>query len=230
MPCGPPFATEPTDFLHLFIDESGDLNFSSHGSPFYVFTAVWTYAPRCIAADLGAHRELLLSRGQNIVRFHAQDDPDPIRRGVFEVLQSHRCLKAAAIIVRKSRTNPALYKADQFYPQFLEYLIKFVLKGEGKRRYECALIFTDLPPTKLIGKALRFALRRSTPAHLRADARFHLYQHPSASHLGLQVADYCSWAVNRYCTRNDVERYRAVMHMFDKPPLDVFERGRNDYY
>ncbi len=52
MSCTKSFGDPPYDDLWMFVDESGDLIFTPASSPVYIFTAVWTYAPTCIASDL----------------------------------------------------------------------------------------------------------------------------------------------------------------------------------
>ena len=163
MPCQHSFAQGATSHLYIFIDESGDFNFSAHGSPYYVFSAIWTYVPECIASELISYRYQLLHLGHDIEQFHAHNDPRPIRTGVFSRLNLHRCIKGASLVIEKNKLNPALYRPTSFYPQFLDYLVKFILKGEARNSYEHVLLFTDREPPALQTRSSR--VRAGAPHH-----------------------------------------------------------------
>lgn len=230
MPCPTRFASAPTSHLYVFIDESGDFNFSPKGSPFYLFTGLWTYDPTCIASDLISYRYGLLHSGVDVEQFHACKDNPTVRGGVFARLATHGCMKAATIVVRKDRLNPSLYQPWDFYPQFLEYLLKFILKGEYRNKYQQVLLFTDRPPTKKIGQAMRNAIRTNTARYMLRGSQIRMYQHAAMSHSALQAADYCCWAVQRSWIKNDNTGKNSVAHFYDQPELDVFRNGKMTYY
>lgn len=217
--------------LWVFIDESGDFNFTPSGSPFYTFTALWGYSPLCMERDLSEARYGLLAEGSSMTRFHACYDGIDVRKAAFDVIRNHTCFKVAAIVVRKNRTNPAVIEPEQFYPKFLDYLLKFVLKGDARHNYERVMIVTDRPPTKSIRKALKNALRLTVRRYIANGATFEILHHDSSAHAGLQAADYCCWAINRKWTGKGDEHYiQAVRPRMDKQELDVFARGNTDYY
>src|SRR5258708_15811944 len=91
--------------LHVHLDESGDLNFSPTGSPYFVFAAAWTYEPAPLANELTALRFSLVKQGhgERLSGFHAREDAEPKRDKVFEVLEKHKNWTFAALVVTKSR-------------------------------------------------------------------------------------------------------------------------------
>ena len=71
--------------VFLFFDESGDLNFSDSGSPYYFFGALTTRAPGPLTHRLSELRYQFLAEGLELERFHAADRLTARRR-------STRCL------------------------------------------------------------------------------------------------------------------------------------------
>ena len=227
----PPVAGAASRVLYVFIDESGDFNFTRGSALHYIFTALWTYGPLCIVAPLTALRYNLYATGSTLVRFHASHDGQTIRDRVFSTLNAHACYKVASIVLRKNRINPAIRAPQQFYPQFLDYLLKFVLKGEARNKYDTVVVITDTPPTEKIGKAVLGALRATVPLYLLPKVPCYVLQHPASAHGGLQAADYSSWAIARkWAGKGDIAYTKYVWPRMDKPELDVFAKGDRDYY
>lgn len=234
MGCGAQFAvaspTSARKVLWLFIDESGDFNFTNAGSPYYIFTGLWTYQPLCLEREVTAARYSLLASGSKIQRFHASENGLQIRSTLFGLLGGHHCHKVASIVLRKCRVNPAIRSPRDFYPQFLDYLVKFILKGDARYGYQDVIIVTDTPPTNRIGKAVRNALATTVPKYIAPGAGFRVLQHPATAHGCLQAVDYCSWAINRKWCGKSAAEYKTVNLRMDKGELDVFWRGDTDYY
>lgn len=94
--------------LHVFVDESGNFDFSRKGSRFFIFTAVWTYNPAPMAARFSELRYRLIKEGHfrigvhdDLAGFHAADDPRPRRDEVIAVLRSFADWNFASIVVEK---------------------------------------------------------------------------------------------------------------------------------
>jgi hypothetical protein len=73
--------------LYLFVDESGNLDFSPSGTPYYGFGALSTRDPAAIEYALSTLKyELVSEGGEPLERFHATDDRQAVRDRVFEAL------------------------------------------------------------------------------------------------------------------------------------------------
>lgn len=150
---------------------------------------------------------------------------------MFQVLAAHACYKVAAIVLRKNRVNPSIRDPKAFYPQFLDSLIQFVLKGDLRHCYQSVLIITDTPPTNRVGKAVLAGLSATGPKYIPPKVPFALLQHPSSAHACLQACDYCCWAIQRRWNGKPIPEYSThVRPRMDRSELDVFYSGDQNYY
>lgn len=224
------FAKQSTENLYVYFDETGTLKFTPASSRYYVLTALWSYDPFCIIHDLIDCRFEMLREGHDVPQFHANPNPQPVRERVYGRLRRHNCAKAAAIVVEKNKVNPVLYDETRFYPQFMEYVLSFALRGEFRRQYKHAIVVMDRPPNDAIGKAVRSTIHEKYPKHIRKGAIGHFFQHPSMSNSGLQAVDYVGWAIGRKWARGETYWRDKIKHLLDKEELDVCARGTTLYY
>lgn len=119
--------------LHLYLDESGDLTFSPVGTKHYVFAVAWTLDPLPVVNDLASLRFDLLKQGYDLPSFHAAPDKQVHRNAVVDVLLQHDNWRFAAIVVEKSKVNPALREPRIFYPKFASMVLRFVLRERCRR-------------------------------------------------------------------------------------------------
>jgi len=168
--------------LHIYLDESGDLNFTNKGTPHYIFAAVWTYDPAPLARELDALRFRLLKQGHNIERFHATDDSPATRELVIERLARFRAWRFATVVVDKRKVPPPSRDPMwRFYAHFASVPLRFILRGPVRAKAHRVLIFTDSFPDevkrrremaeKAIKTACRVELSKPMPRVLSRNAR-----------------------------------------------------------
>lgn len=200
--------------LHIHLDESGNFVFSPKGTPYYIFTAVWTYNPNPLADVLSRMRYRLIKEGHlrpgvidDLSGFHACDDPTP-RRDVFvQEILAHRDWNFASLVVEKNRVNDTLYEPEKFYPKFLTMVLNFVLRGRVRPGTNLVLVYTDtLPMKKKEASAVNGTIKASCQRELKG-VPFRILHHSSESNYWIQIADYCSWAMNRKWQFNDTSYY-----------------------
>lgn len=75
----------------------------------------------------------------------------------------------------------------------------------------------SIPQRRAIEKAIQQSLARM----LTAGMKYRILHHASRPHYGLQVADYCCWAVFRKLQRGDTEHYDRI-----KPAV----RSEDDFF
>lgn len=216
--------------LHVYLDESGDFNFSPTGSRFYVFAVAWTFDPAPLAARLQGVRFGLLKQGIDVVSFHAAYDKQAHRNQVVQSLADTDGWKFAALVVEKSKVNPTIREEAQFYPQFASMLLRFVFLGCVTRDTRQVLILTDTIPVQKRREAINKAFRMSCRADLPRGLRFDIYHHPSQSNKWLQAVDYCAWALCRKWESGDTRTYDLLQRRLARPELDVTARGSTHYY
>jgi hypothetical protein len=218
-------------FVYLFLDEGGNFDFSANGTKFFTLTAVTKVRPFPGDGSLANLRFDLIEAGNEIHRFHATEDSQAVRDRVFGAIGRHLNLfKIDSLIVEKRKTCPPLREADQFYPRMLGYLIKFVLgKPPASTASQEVLVITDTIPLNKKRQAIEKAVKQTLSRELPAGVRYRVYHHPSMSCAGLQVADYCNWAIQRKWERNDSRSYDLIKSAI-RSEFDIFRSGTVTYY
>lgn len=249
---------------HYFVDEAGDLNLLNKRGRIVVGREGVSYCFMVGLVDVPdpehAHGELedlrrrlmadprfrdmpsmQVPANKTASSFHAKDDPDGVRREVFELLPS---LGAKAIIgIRRKMPAAKRYKdfqgankrkldAAETYDELVsrifrdklhladEHLVTFARIGKSNR---------DPALAEALAKAQRAFAAKFGERPKKPVAVASAYPHESA---GLQIADYYLWALQRMFERGDEEcfqmvapQYRLVMDLDDKR-----NRSYGEYY
>jgi len=219
--------------LHVHLDESGDLEFSPDGSPFFFFSVVWTYEPAPLAQELNGLRFALIKEGhgEKLSGFHAKDDAQPRRDRVFPVLTKHTNWMFASLVVNKRRVNPSIREPENFYPKFATMLLRFVFRGRLKPQTHKVLIYTDtLPFSGKRREAAEIAIKAACRADLPAEIPFHVLHHRRESNAWIQVADYCCWSVCRKWQLGNLDAYNLLRPRLAATEIDPTSRGDGTIY
>ena len=91
-------------------------------------------------------------------------------------------------------------------------------------------VITDRVPVdkkrKDIEKGVQLALADMLP---QGERKYKILHHTSRSHYGLQIADYCCWAVYRKWDRNEMKCYDTIKEAI-RSEFDIFSKGNTYYY
>lgn len=239
-----PETAEPKT-LYIFIDESGNFDFTASGTKFFTLTAVSTLSP------LQSRDELLRkvyemkyagwTSGQDDYFFHATEDRQETRDWVFAALKKLD-FDIDTIIAQKNKTNPSLYtklelsggkfhtirSEERFYDKISQMLLQYIFRrheeADGIEKIVVVLgsIFT--------GKKRGYVLK-SLKQYLKQNFKkpFYVYFHPTASDINCQIADYCGWAVYVYAERGEKRPWAEIKDKV-KSCFDVFRTGTRTYY
>ncbi len=122
------------------------------------------------------------------------------RQEYDEAEQRHRRVRFVDFetpIVEKRKIISALQEGERFYSRMLGCLMKYVLSKVPSANAEEVIVITDTIPLNKrrhnIEKNVQLALAKV----LSPSMKYHILHHDSRSHHGLQMADYCCWAVYR---------------------------------
>ena len=219
--------TSPT---YIFLDESGDLGFNPKGSKFYVLTSIRTQRPFPWREALDNYKYDLIEFGLKNEHFHCAEDNSHVRNRVFDIIHKHlQMIQIDSVIVQKGKTHPTLQEEERFYITMLNNLLQYVLTREGWAATEEVIVITDKLPIYRKRKAVEKGIKTSLSRLLPRGVKGRILHHDSRSHYGLQVADYCSWAINRKWLTGKAEFYNLI-----KPALhseyDIFQSGSIIYY
>jgi Protein of unknown function (DUF3800) len=220
--------------LHIHVDESGEFNFSPSGSRYYIFTAVWTYDPVPLSAELTNLRYSIIKAGHgpNLSGFHACDDPDPRRELVIGAMLRHAQWNFASIVIEKNKVNPTVRGPDMFYPKFLAMLLRFVFRGRIRPGTGNLVIYMDtLPfPQRKKVTAAEIAIKSSCREDLPPTISFEVCNHRRESNPWIQVADYCCWAVCRKWEHGRLDVYERLRPKLAATEINITSRGDGTVY
>ncbi|HWQ27512.1 MAG TPA: DUF3800 domain-containing protein, partial [Dehalococcoidia bacterium] len=117
--------------FYIFLDESGDFDFSPSGSRFFSLTAVSTEDPYSLAAELHELKHRLIERvhDREFSYFHAFNDPPQVRQRVFALLGQFSRYRVDAVTFPKNVIHPPLRDPWKFYPHAARLLLKWVFQN-----------------------------------------------------------------------------------------------------
>ena len=224
--------------LYIFIDESGDFNFTKNGTSFYTFTAVMTYEP---TAEISAIKDLQIAliSGQQLpgldnkyidehisIAFHACEDKQAVRNLFFGQITGMTKFWANSVVVRKNMTYPPYRDPKVFYSKYLGSLLKYVLVSY---EYSDVCILVDgcavSKEKKIFKQTIADEIMRRNPA-----TKFRVFFPPSGCFCHLQIVDYINWAIFRKWEQNDVRSYELIKGLLASPERDIFKYGFKKYY
>lgn len=212
---------------YLFVDESGDLNFSPSGSDYYCFGALSIDDPGPLVDAIAHLRYKLLQEGLELSRFHASEDRQMVRDRVFSTICSIGGFEFDSVVVEKRKAYLKFHEAARFYPKFCNYLLEYVLP-RWRDRPQRLVVLTDRLPLKRDRKAAEKTIKTAIRRQL-GEREFTLLHSASAAEPCLQVADYCLWAVHRKWERHDLRSYELI-RPFVRSEFDIFRWGRQRFY
>jgi hypothetical protein len=230
------------DTLFLFLDESGNLDFSPKGTKYWSLTAVCTFHPSTGKETFLDLRYLLADKSAAQECFHASEDKQEVRDEVFKLIGAltdrH---EIHSVIAEKCKAHPSLYRKtimrkgktvevkdeSRFYSTVCKALLAFVFRCRQFRHARKVIVVLSSLFTNDKNQAIRKIL--STQLANYAKVPYEIYFHDNKSDLNCQIADYCGWAVARKWNQNDNRSYVLVESRI-KNEFDIFARGNNKYY
>ena len=231
-----------TETLYLFIDESGNFDFSPKGTKYFVLTGFITPDPIIGRGKLVRLRYKLLTEGTNQEYFHASEDRQAVRDQVYAILLSiGNTFEVRSIIARKNKTNPILYKeiytkngkiierstGMELYKELVQCLLRYIFKGKQMSTNKIIVVLGSLyvgEKNKIILQTLKHFLKNNFEG-----IPFEIYSHQTCVDLNCQLADYCCWAISVRAERGEKRPYDVIKPQV-KSIFDIFKNGDKEYY
>ena len=116
--------------LFIFIDESGNFDFSPNGTKYFSISAISTLDPLG-KEGLEKIKYNLMENGNNIEYFHASEDEQFVRNIIYNFIDNLEDIEIDSVIVQKNKANPSLYIPEKK---------KISKKGKGYKLYIIALM------------------------------------------------------------------------------------------
>lgn len=223
--------------LYLFIDESGNFDFSPSGTKFLILTVLSTTHPFEIGQRLLKLRYDLLPNyacGPSMEErgyFHASEDTQQVRDQIFPILVSadHE-VRVDSVVVQKNKAHPTLQQQPvEIYRIMGEAALKCAFNRATWHGYDhIVLVFSSLFDRKKRG-ILKQAFKSLIKRH--AHTPFALYFHDSKFDFCNQAVDYFGWAIYRKWESNEHRAYDFVKDRgLIKSEFEVFKNGEEEYY
>ncbi len=214
--------------LYVFIDESGNLDFSKKGTRFFVLSAITAVFPIESSQRLQNLKYSLLSKGyggDEYQYFHASEDKQSVRDDVFNEIAKMSSIKINYIYAEKRKAHPK-YHNSKFYSLLGEALTKYLLLKNSKTEYEKIILIFDQALSK---KERGNFLKEVKPALKQIAEPYAIYFHRTMSDFNGQIADYCAWA--KYVSlERDEFRPLEVIKNIPQDSFDIFRGGTTFYY
>jgi hypothetical protein len=215
------------DSLFVFIDESGNFDFSNNGTNHFVMTCVAALSPLDSAASLDGLKYQLLAEGFDISCFHASEDRQFIRDRVFPLIDGLKNIKAHAIYGDKHRAAPSLQSPEGLYALFGSAIIKFAVRAYAADNYKQIIVIFD---QALTNKQQGFFMGAVKPELKKLGKPFHIYFQRLISDGNGQIADYICWAKYVVLERNELRPWTALQNSLRPTDFNIFRNGHTQYY
>ncbi len=157
-------------YLYVFIDESGNYDFSPSGTANWVLTSLITEDIRPGLIELYDLKHKLIDLGTDLEYFHAAEDRQAVRNEVFDIIHNLNNIRADSVVVDKVKTAPSIRSIEKFYPMMLENLLNYPFdpRGIDVAKYERVFIFCDRASgTKRKQQALINGIKSYLSRHLK---------------------------------------------------------------
>jgi hypothetical protein len=213
----------------MFADEAGNFDFrTTPGATQYFIIGSVTMADCAGGQQLMDLRRELAWQGVALEStFHATEDTQLVRDEVFRLLQPLD-FRIDATILEKRKTQPHIQaKKEYFYKLAWHLHWKWVGPRILKPKDELLVIAASIG-TKKRQKAVRLGIAdvvvQSAPV-----SQWEVAFWPSNSDPCLQIADYCTWAIQRKWEKGDTRSYDLIKDKI-KTEYDIWQYGDTYYY
>ncbi len=211
--------------LYMYLDESGNLDFSEGGTPFFIMTCAVAQRPFELCDALREYRYDLWESGVDVEKFHACEDERDVRLSIYRMLSDMADgYRVYSVYVDKSTVPEEMRTADAIYSKVFELLIDKIYGSEHLPWVESAIVVTDKLPKDAVKRRVTKPLKKYMKAKFQnRHIPYRLLHHESASDMNLQIADYFCWAAQRDLAQKKtwpmelvVDRFKGVgMVSFD---------------
>lgn len=218
--------------LYIFLDESGDFEFSPKGSKFFVLTSLITEDVHPISSALNTLKYSIIETAPNfreLEYFHAYNDPPPIRNQLYELLSKLDGYRVDSVSVAKHVIHPPMRPVWKFYPHMLKLLTRWVFQEIEIAKYERLIFIMDYLKLTRDREAFLKGVKENVKPLLEAGQRVDAWLHGSRSHYPLQAVDYFGWAISRWYERGDSSYRKIIAHRINSD-FRYYTRVSHRYY
>ena len=205
--------------LFIFVDESGNFDFSPSGTSHFVFAAVATNNPAYSSSRMNSVKYQLLSDGIDVSDFHATEDKQVVRDSVFPVIDKMETISAYVIYGEKRFLAPSLQNPEGIYSLFGKATIKFFMRNLDFTNIWSITVVFDQTLTKKERSAFEGVIK---PELKKLGIRFNIYFHSMKTDSNGQIADYIAWAKYVSLERSENRPWSALSQNLKPSDFNIF--------
>ncbi|MDD5312207.1 MAG: DUF3800 domain-containing protein [Dehalococcoidia bacterium] len=208
--------------LYVFIDVSGNYDFSPSGTKYLVLTSVMCEDVCPGVIDLHARRHWLIDGGFEVEYFHAAEDRQEVRNQVFDIISKFTHMRMDSVVFEKAKSPVSLHSIELAYPVMISSLFKDALNGiPGLKGHDRVFVFMDREFAHARDReSLIKGVKKYLSQHF-SRTPYQVLMHSSMSHPYLQIVDYCSWAIYRKWENSDKRSYTRIRSLI-KSELQLY--------
>lgn len=215
---------------YIYADEAGDFEFArkQNVSKYFIICTIVLENPEWGHQLLDLRRELIWRDQTMGDYFHCCEDKQPVRDAVFDLIRSAP-IKIGATILEKSKAQAQVRENNA---RFYKYGWYFHLSGVAPKVAVPGdeLLFTTASlGTKKERAIFTAAVNDVVQQRAYRAAAYKTHFCPSMADPCLQIADYCTWAIQRKWERNDTRSYDIISNLVDHE-YETWKYGTTHYY
>jgi hypothetical protein len=213
---------------YVFADEAGNFDFRQRqgASRYFILTTV-TLDSCKVGDDLLELRRTLGWKGLHLDSvFHASPDPQAVRDEVFDLLDGAD-FRVDATIFEKRKAQPHLQSETGLYKIAWFLHFQYVAPQIATKADRLFVVAASLGTKKergLFHNAVDDVVQQVSPCRSYRVAFWPMESDPC-----LQVADYCTWAIQRKWEGNDPRSYELIKSKIASE-FEVWAGGSTHYY
>lgn len=212
--------------LYIFIDESGNFDFSRTGTNYFVLSAVTALDPLVSSQILQKLEYKLLSDGINVECFHASPDLQKVRNYVLKEIERLTNIRINYVYAEKRKTHPKYQSPEAIYALFGKTLLKYVFKDWLVNQYDQIIVIFDKALTR---KQQNSFLRVVKPELKETNKPYKIYFHQTMADFNGQIADYSAWSRYVSLERKELRPIEKLKRL-QTSDFNIFSRGKKNYY
>lgn len=212
--------------LYIFLDESGNFDFSPAGTPYFVMTAAITEDPLKSAGALQSLKYAMLAEGTDVECFHASPDRQAVRDRVLPAIASLDGIRYHHISLEKRKAYAAYRTPAAIYALCGKTLLNYILRGKAGGSHGMVVIIFDKALTRKDQEAFLKAVK---PELKTWGKPYRIYFHQTMADFNGQIADYGAWAKYVSLARGE-GRPLAALSCIPQTHFDIFAKGTTNYY
>ena len=203
--------------LYIYLDESGNFDFTDKGTPFLLLCAMTTTQPATTQQPLQELKYKLLEDGTDIEGFHATEDEQRVRDLVFKSIGGLDGIGFHYAYIDKKRLSADQKNDALIYELLSKKILDHCLSLEIAIEADKIIVIFD-KVFNARGQKKQKALIK--PVLAATGKPYWLYFHRIMLDFNAQIADYGAWALYVKLSRNE-KRPMMELEVFQPTILDA---------